>query len=107
MLDEANNFHLNIKLVRQLGTSVSFVDVFIENKNGILVTSVYHKETVEPYLVPFKSDHPQYVFMNISDGALLRAMRYSSTLTAFNKKQRSIKLMLLYNGFVKLLSFQT
>ncbi len=32
MLDEANQFHPNIKLVRQLGTSVSFLDIYIENK---------------------------------------------------------------------------
>jgi hypothetical protein len=43
MLDEANRFHPNIKLVRQLSASVSFLDVYIENNNGTLVTSVYHK----------------------------------------------------------------
>ncbi len=100
MLDEANNLHPNIKLVRQLGTSVSFLDLFIENKNGVLTTSVYHKEATEPYVVPFKSDHPRHVFTNIIDGALMRAMRYSSTLAAFHEEQRSTKLMLLYNGFV-------
>jgi len=98
ILDEANQFHPNIKLVRQLGTSVSFLDVFIENKNGILATSVYHKEAAEPYIVPFKSDHPRHVFINIIDNALLRAIRYSSTLAKFNEERRSIKLMLLYNG---------
>ena len=59
MLDEANSFHLNIKLVRQIGTTVSFLDVFIENKNGILATSVYHKDSTEPYIAPFRSDHPR------------------------------------------------
>jgi hypothetical protein len=50
------------------------------------------------YVVPFKSDHPRYVFMNIIDTALVRAVRYSSTLSAFNEERRVIKLMLLYNG---------
>jgi len=100
MLNEANNLHPNIKLVRQLGTNVSFLDVFVQNKNGVLVTSVYHKEAAEPYIVPFKSDHPRHVFNNIIDVALMRAVRYSSELSAFNEEQRSIKLMLLYNGFV-------
>ncbi|CAF1227425.1 unnamed protein product [Didymodactylos carnosus] len=99
MLDEANHFHPNIKLVRQIGTSLSFLDVFIENKNGILVTSVYHKEAAEPYIVPFKSDHPRHVFRNIIEGALLRAIRYSSTLDIFNQERRTIQLMLLYNGY--------
>jgi hypothetical protein len=100
MLDEANSLHPNIKLVRQLGTSVSFLDVFIENNNGVLATSVYHKEAAEPYILPFKSDHPRHVFANIIDTALMRTIRYSSTLSAFNEERRSIKLMLLYNGFV-------
>ncbi len=71
MLDEANSFHPNIKLVRQVGTSASFLDVFIENKNGILATSVYRKDLTETYIVPFRSDHPRHVFNNIIDGALM------------------------------------
>jgi hypothetical protein len=98
MLDEANNYHPNIKLVCQIGTSVLFLDVYIENKNGLFVTTVYRKEAAEPYIVAFKSDHPRHVFVNIIDGALTRAIRYSSTLSAFDHERRSIKLMLLYNG---------
>jgi hypothetical protein len=98
MLDEANDFHPNIKLVRQIGTSVAFLDAFIENKNGILFTSVYHKAAAEPYTVPFKSDHPRHTFTNIIDNALTRTIRYSSTLAVFNDERRLIKLMLLYNG---------
>jgi hypothetical protein len=98
MLDEANQFHSNIKLVRQLATNASFLDLYIENKNGTLVTSVFHKEAAEPYIVPFRSDHPRQVFKNIIDGALTRAIRYSSTLTTFHNELRSIKLMLLYDG---------
>ncbi len=100
MLDDANNLHPNIKLVRQIGTSVSFLDLFVENKNGVLATSVYRKEATEPYIVPFKSDHPRHVFTTIVNGALTRVVRYSSTLLAFNTERRSIRLLLLYNGFV-------
>ena len=98
ILDQANSFHPNIKLVRQVSKSVSFLDVFMENKNGELATSVYHKEAAEPYIVPFKSDHSRHIFTNIIDNALLRAIRYSSTLLTFEHERRSIKLMLLYNG---------
>jgi hypothetical protein len=98
MLNEVNQFHPNIKLVRQVGMSVSFLDVHIENKDGILATSVYHKEAAEPYIVPFKSDHPRHIFNNIINGILMRAIRYSSTFHVFNGEQRLIKLMLLYNG---------
>jgi hypothetical protein len=66
-----------------------------------LITSVYHKEAAEPYVVPFRSDHPRHVFVNNIDCALLRAIRYSSTLQEFNQERRATKLMLLYNGFVE------
>ncbi len=98
MLDEANNFHPNIKLIRLIGTKVSFLDLFIENKNGLLATKVYHKEATEFYVVPFKSDRPPHIFKNIIDTALTRAIRYSSTLSTFNEERHSIKLILLYNG---------
>lgn len=98
MLDEVNASHPNIKLIRHIGTSASFLDLSIENENGTLSTSVYHKEAAEPYTVPFRSDHPRHTFANIIDNALIRAIRYSSTLSIFNVEQRTIKLMLLYNG---------
>ncbi len=98
MLDKVNDLHPNIKLVRHIGTSASFLDVYIENNNGILGTSVFHKQAAEPYVVPFQSDHPRHIFKNIIDTALIRAVRYSSTLSAFQKERRYIKLMLLYNG---------
>ncbi|CAF4676915.1 unnamed protein product, partial [Rotaria socialis] len=97
MLDEANNFHPNIKLVRQIGRSVPFLDVLIENRKGTLTISVYHKEAAEPYVVPFGSDHPGHVFRNTADTAITRAVRYSTTLSEFEEEIREMKLMFLYN----------
>ncbi|CAM4958271.1 unnamed protein product [Rotaria socialis] len=99
MLDEANNFHPNIKLVRQIGRSVPFLDVLIENRKGTLTTSVYHKEAAEPYVVPFGSDHPGHVFRNTVDTAITKAVRYSTTLVEFEEEIRQMKLMFLYNGY--------
>ncbi|CAF3018172.1 unnamed protein product [Rotaria socialis] len=100
MLDEANNFHPNIKLGRQIGRSVPFLDVLIENRKGTLTTSVYHKEAAEPYVVPFGSDHPGHVFRNTVDTAITRAVRYSTTLFEFEEEIRQMKRMFLYNGYV-------
>ncbi|CAF1495611.1 unnamed protein product [Rotaria magnacalcarata] len=74
-------------------------EIYGRNNNGVLSTSVYHKTTSEPYVVPFESDHPRHIFRNIIRAALLRAVRYSSTFEAFNTERRSIRLMLLYNGY--------
>jgi hypothetical protein len=69
--------------------------------------SFYHKEAAEPYVVPFQSDHPRHVFVSIIECALLRAIRYSSTLEEFNHERRAIKLILLYNGYILGSVFQT
>jgi hypothetical protein len=95
-----NHKHKNIKLVSEIGLSVSFLDVFIQIENGILFTSVYHKDAAEPYVVPFASDHPPHIFQNIINGALDRAIRYSSTFEAFNDERRQLRLKLQYNGYI-------
>ena len=98
MLETANKRYPNIKLIYKINSIVSFLDVQIEKQHNHLITSVYHKSASEPYVVPFKSDHPRHIFANIIRGALLRAVRYSSTLKEYNHERRTIKLMLLYNG---------
>ena len=100
MLADANHRHPNIKLTSTIDNPTSFLDVHVKNMGHTLITSVHHKEAAEPYVVPFRSDHPRHVFVNIIECALLRAIRYSSTIEEFNHERRRIKLMLLYNGFV-------
>jgi hypothetical protein len=98
LLDQANAWHRNIKLDYKISQSLPFLDVLLTNKNGILFTSVYHKPSTEPYVVPFISDHHPHVFRNIIQVVLARAVRYSSTFEIFQRERRYIKLMLLYNG---------
>ena len=99
-LNDANQWHNNIKLQSQIGTSVPFLDVLVTNNQGDLHTAVYHKPSAEPYVVPFISDHPRHTFANVVQTALVRAIRYSSTFETFIKERIAIELMLLYNGFV-------
>ena len=100
LLDEANTWHHNIKLDYQIGRGLPFLDVLLTSQNGILSPSIYHKPSAEPYVIPFISYHPRHVFANIIQGALARAVLYSSTSEAFDHERRYIKLMLLYNGWV-------
>jgi hypothetical protein len=100
MLTDANHRHPNIKITSTIDNPISFLDVHLKKIDHNLITSVHHKEAAEPYVVPFRSDHPRHVFVNIIECALLRAIRYSSTIEEFNDERRRIKLMLLYNGFV-------
>ncbi|CAF4380022.1 unnamed protein product, partial [Adineta steineri] len=60
---------------------------------------VYHKSAAEPAVLSFLSDHPRHILRNVIQTALMRAIRYSSTLEVFNIEQRTIRLMLLYNSY--------
>ncbi|CAF1337151.1 unnamed protein product [Rotaria magnacalcarata] len=70
------------------------------NSNEAVKTSVYHKEAAEPYVVPFGSDHPDHVFRNTIDTAIMRAVCYSTTLHRFEEEIRQMTRMFLYNGQV-------
>jgi hypothetical protein len=50
MLKNGNHSHPNIKLLSGIGTCATFLDLRIENKNGILLTSVYHQRLPSPIL---------------------------------------------------------
>ena len=80
LMDEVNTWHLNIKFEYNIGQILPFLDVLLTHQNGILSTSAYHKPMTEPYVIPFISDHPQHVFVNIVQNALLLVVRYSSFL---------------------------
>lgn len=99
MLNQANNYHPQIKFTYEISNCVSFLDVQIQNIDGQLHTSVHHKDSAEPYILPFKSDHPRHIFQKIISNQLLRAVRYCSTLEEFNHEKQYIKLMLLYTGY--------
>lgn len=100
LLDQANRWHPNIKIDYKISQSLPFLDVLLTNTNGILSTSIYHKPSAEPYVIPFLSDHHPHVFRNIIQTILTRAIRYSSTFEIFNRERRFIQLMLLYNEYV-------
>lgn len=109
LLEKANQFHPNIKLEYHIGKTLPFLDVLINNNNdnGTLSSSLYHKPSAEPTIVPFLSDHPQHVFRNAIHTALMRAIRYSSTFEEFNHERRAIRLMFLYNRYARDIIFST
>ncbi len=79
--------------------SAEFLDVHIENDHGSLATSVFHKPAAEPYVLPFSSDHPRHIHINIPYEALLRAARYCSDVYTFDKERLNIEMILLVNGY--------
>ena len=61
MLDVANRKDKHIQTTRNIGQSIDLLDVHIENKNGELNTSVYHKSMAEPYTFSYAYYHPRHI----------------------------------------------
>jgi hypothetical protein len=98
-IDRWNNFDENIKLTAHIGSSISFLDLYIENKDGQLFTSVYQKPSYEPYYLPFNSIHPLHIKKNIPYTMLLRAIRYCSTFQTYIEEREKLRMALLLNKY--------
>ena len=98
-LEKAQNRDINIKIESTISTSVHFLDIMITNENGQLRTSIYHKPTNEPYILPYTSDHSHHIHRNIPYAALLRAARICSHVNDFNTERIRIDMSLLLNGY--------
>ena len=99
LLQRENNKDVNICIDYQLRESVEFLDVLIENDHGQLKTSVFRKPAVEPYILPYISDHPHHTHSNTIDTALLRAIRLCSNVDTFHDEQLNVEIALLLNGY--------
>ncbi|CAF2892523.1 unnamed protein product [Rotaria sp. Silwood2] len=98
-LDETIITDSNIKITTSINQSLEYLDVTIENDNGNLKTSIYHKSASEPYILPFESDHPRHVHANIIYTALIRAARLCSTVEYFDMERLNTEMILLVNGY--------
>lgn len=94
-----NRLDVNIKFSESIGQTAEYLDVKLENKEGRLVTGVFHKTSHEPYFLPFQSTHVHHIKKNIPFAALVRAIRYSSTYDAFKREESHISMSLLLNGY--------
>ena len=94
-----NHFDENINLSTNISSSVNFLDLYIENRDSRLFTSVYQKPSYEPYYVPFNSIHPLHMKMNIPFTMLLRAIRYCSTFDGYLNEPEKLRIALLLNKY--------
>ncbi|CAF4638882.1 unnamed protein product [Rotaria sp. Silwood2] len=99
LLDHEDRKDTNIRINYNIHDSIEFLDVFIENIQGKLRTSVFRKPAAEPYILPYTSDHPRHIHSNTIYTALLRAIRLCSDLETFNQERLNIEIALLLNTY--------
>ena len=98
-LSRWNYFDENINLSANISSSVNFLDLYIENRDGQLFTSVYQKPSCEPYCLPFNSIHPLHMKKNIPFTMLLSAVRYCSTFDGYLNEREKLRMALSLNRY--------
>ncbi|CAF4074483.1 unnamed protein product [Adineta steineri] len=98
-VDRWNEIDSNIKLSANINLYADFLDLHMENKDGILRTSVYHKPSYEPYCLPFHSIHPLHMKQNIPFTMLFRGIRYCSTFQSYLQERDHLRMALLLNQY--------
>ncbi|CAF3375169.1 unnamed protein product [Rotaria socialis] len=98
-LDKVAKKDPNIEITYSIASCIDFLDVIINNDNSKLITSIYHKPAVEPYILPYTSDNPRHVHRNILYAALLRAARLCSNIDDFHMERVRIDMSLLVNDY--------
>ncbi|CAF5120860.1 unnamed protein product [Rotaria sp. Silwood1] len=98
-LEETTKNDPNIKVTITINQALEYLDASIENNNGQLKTTIYHKTAWEPHILPYESDHPRHVHANIIYIMLVRAARICSTVEDFDTERLSAEMILLVNGY--------
>ncbi|CAF3387438.1 unnamed protein product [Rotaria socialis] len=98
-VDRWNKFDENINLSANIGSTVNFLDLNMENRDGQLYTTVFQKPSYEPYYLPFNSIHPLHMKKNIPFAMLLRAIRYCSTFQSYLNEREKLRMALLLNKY--------
>ncbi|CAF4105848.1 unnamed protein product [Rotaria sordida] len=98
-LNETMKTDPNIKITITINQALEYLDASIENINGQLKTTIYHKSAWEPYILPYESDHPRHMHANIIYTMLVRAARLCSSVENFDMERLSAEMILLVNGY--------
>ncbi|KAJ1100609.1 hypothetical protein NDU88_005690 [Pleurodeles waltl] len=79
--------------------AISFLDLLITEKNGLLKTEVYYKPTDRNNVLQFRSFHPRSLRENLPVGQFLRLRRKCTELTDFKKHAKKLTDKLQARGY--------
>lgn len=89
----------DIRVAVAMGPVANFLDVHLSNVQGRLLTRVHHSPNAPPFVLPYAFGHARLMHSNWFRAALVRAVRFCSTVEDFNQERIHIELAFLANGF--------
>jgi hypothetical protein len=89
----------NVQLDTARGQNFEFLNVQIENQNGTFYSRVYHDPNVQKYTLPYVIGDSKLVHSHWFRSALIRAVRYCTSIHDFNEEYLYLELTCLANGY--------
>ncbi|CAF1172266.1 unnamed protein product [Rotaria sordida] len=91
--------HSNVHFQKLIGTSVQFVNTYIENRQRQLYSRIYHDLIIQSYTLPYVVGHSKLAHSDWFLSALIRAVCYCSSVEDFNQERIYLELPCLTNGY--------
>ncbi|CAF2806208.1 unnamed protein product [Rotaria sp. Silwood2] len=98
-IEELREKNRKVRFQKLIGPNVSFLNVYIENRQGQLYTRVHHDINMPRYILPYvvghtKSSHSDWLFLS-----LIRAVCYCTSIEDFQQERIYLEITFLINGY--------
>lgn len=79
MLTHLNAYHPDVQFTIEIEDNgmISYLDMQISNRNGMMVTNWYHKTIASNRMLNFYSSHPEYTILNTAKSFIKRVLQLS------------------------------
>lgn len=88
-----------VQFQRLIGSSISYLNAYIENRHGQLYSQVNHNSTIERYTLPYVMGHSRLGYSDWLRSALIRAVCFCSLVDDFHQERIYLELVCLINGY--------
>ncbi|CAF2819302.1 unnamed protein product [Rotaria sp. Silwood2] len=98
-IEDIREKNRNVRFQKIIGTSVSFLNAYIENRQGQLYTRLHYDTNMPRYTLPYVTGHSKSSYSNWLFHALIRAVCYCTLVDDFQQARIYLELTYLINGY--------
>ncbi|CAF3104674.1 unnamed protein product [Rotaria sp. Silwood2] len=98
-LQDIRENHLNVRFQMLIGTSVQFLNAYIENQHGQLHSRVHHDTTIQCYALPYVMGHSKSAYSDWLLSSLIRAVCYCTSVDDFQQERVYLEITFLISGY--------
>lgn len=89
----------NVHFTYKIGRCVPYLQALIDVYEGELSTTMYHNPIVQKYTLPYAIDNAKMAHSHWLCSALIRAVRYCTSVFEFDLERTAIEVTCLSNGY--------